>query len=156
VVLRRRLRRRVPGLAFSEGKRLNSPSVRVAKARAGDEPSNDDAPPGRIKKEFSTEKGSRCIVAEIICHELFTTRGTNAAFKMAICCAALSNFWLFCAGDKRAGSWAGAVNGDFEEWNCSGRVTTGSPGWRADSRERGGNAVDAAIATNAMMEWLSR
>src|ERR1700722_543960 len=57
------------GLAFSEGKvafSVSQSSVGKGEERA----SQHDAPPGWIKKEFSTEKGSRCIVREIVCHDL--------------------------------------------------------------------------------------
>jgi len=53
--------------------------------------------------------------------------------------------WSYCAG-----SVARAVDGDFAWGDCGCGVSAGGAGWGSGA-ESGGNAVDAAIATNAMM-----
>src|SRR5882762_9875899 len=68
------------GLAFSEGK--IGFSVSQSSVGKGEGPASyHDAPPGWIKKEFSTEKGSRCIVPEIICRDYLCEKGDGCAVK---------------------------------------------------------------------------
>src|SRR6266478_1374958 len=76
------------GLAFSEGKIEFSVSQSgVGKGEGA--ASQHDAPPGWIKKEFSTEKGSRCIVREIIYHD-YLPQGGRMRRQMAVCCVVVS------------------------------------------------------------------
>ncbi len=136
------------GLAFSEGKIEFSVS-QSSEGKGGGRAFYDDAPPGRIKKEFSTEKGSRCIVPEIICHD-YLPQGGRMRRQMAICCAALSIFWL--SAQVTSAQDRGQARSMVISKN--GIVAAESPlAAQAGVRilENGGNAVDAAIATNAMM-----
>src|SRR5712671_8026073 len=136
------------GLAFSEGKMefsVSQSSVGKGQGRA----SQHHAPPGWIKKEFSTEKGSRYIVREIVCHD-YLPQGGWVRRQMAICCVAASIFWL-SAQVTRAQDRGQARSMVISK---NGIVAAESPlAAQAGVRilESGGNAVDAAIATNAMM-----